>query len=260
MLLHISDIHAQPGRLPRVAEIVETLSPHPRPTHLVVSGDLGHQGNHATLGARFVRELADELGLDPTQIVVCPGNHDIGKDGSGGPSFDAYHREMAKVLRNAERANPTAAKLYSAGDYDFAIFNSAHHLDWRHGHVLMSAIHRLPSKRKSSIGVAVVHHHLLPYDDGDHSHITNTYPLLTYLTSQGYDVLLHGHRHVSTRVRVESMHVIGVGSVNFPPASNINNQFNLISPGQFIRRFRFVADKRSPTGVVGAWVVDEVGW
>src|SRR4051812_48274753 len=98
MLLHISDIHARPGQnLVALADsVAAATAPYGRPSHLVASGDFGFQGQHTTLGARFTRQLADRLGLPPSPVVCCPGNHDI-ESSNGRTSLQTYHREISTL-------------------------------------------------------------------------------------------------------------------------------------------------------------------
>jgi hypothetical protein len=261
MLLHISDIHARPGQaLMNLAdEIAMAVASFQRPTYLVASGDFGFRGLHVALGARFVRLLADRIRLSSDDILCCPGNHDIGSEAAGIPSLSSYHGEIARLLRDATRAEPRPAQVYRRGDYEFLLLNSAHLLDWQKGHVDMRALQGLPIS-DAAIKIAIVHHHCIPFEEADRSHISNAYPLLTYLVNRGYVALLHGHRHLAMTLRVSALRVIGVGSINYEPTANVNNQFNLLSPGQFIRRFRFVADAASKAGPDGTWVSTEEPW
>jgi predicted phosphodiesterase len=259
MLLHISDVHAQAGEPTDklVKGILAAIEPYTRPSYLIVSGDLGNRGQHIALGVRLVRMIAAGLDIPPTNIISCPGNHDIGHQPNRAPTFQDYHREVSTLLRDADRAAPTAANMYTSGDYDFLTLNSAHRLDWRSGHVDIDALLKVRHRRPDSLGIVVVHHHLIPYDEGDTSEIANAYPVVRYLVENGYTLLLHGHRHVSVRLRIDSLEVVGAGTLNLKPQSNINNQFNLISPGRVLYRFRFTGDVDNRDGSIGAWVPTE---
>jgi 3',5'-cyclic AMP phosphodiesterase CpdA len=124
----------------------------------------------------------------------------------------------------------------------------------------MPAVHRLTVQRGSTQKIAVVHHHCIPFDETDPSHIANAYSLLTYLEAHGFSALLHGHRHIAMTLRLQTLRIVGVGSVNYPPTTNINNQFNLIEPGKQILRFRFIADAPSASGKDGDWVCRKDDW
>jgi predicted phosphodiesterase len=262
MFLQISDIHARPGQdlVGLVDGIAAAVSPHGRPSYIIGCVDFGLQGQHANLGARFVRQLADRLGVTPARIICCPGNHDIETASSGQRSFQTYHREITGVLQDAARAQPGAAGIYQHDGTAFLVLNSAHLLDWARGHIDMSAVHRLTMKVSTALRIAVVHHHCIPIDETDASHIANAYPLLCYLEAHGFHALLHGHRHMAIALRLNGLRIVGVGSVNYPPAANINNQFNLIEPGRRLLRFRFIADAPSARGTQGDWVCEEDSW
>jgi 3',5'-cyclic AMP phosphodiesterase CpdA len=261
MLLHISDIHARPGQnLVALADsVAAAIAPYGQPTHLVASGDFGFQGQHAALGARFARLQAERLSLSPSRVVCCPGNHDI-ELSDGRTSLQTYHREIAGLLQDAGRADPTAASIYSNEGIDFLVLNSAHLLEWSHGHVDLSAIQRLNLRSRTGTGVAVVHHHCIPFDESDPSHISNAHPLLNLLEANGFHALLHGHRHMSMTLRLNTLRIVGVGSVNYPPVPNINNQFNLIEVGKYLLRFRFIGDVQSKHGIQGSWVGEKEDW
>jgi 3',5'-cyclic AMP phosphodiesterase CpdA len=262
MLLQISDMHARPGQdlVGLVDGIAAAVSPYGRPSHVIGCGDFGFQGRHTDLGARFMRQLADRLGVKPPQIVCCPGNHDIETVPNGEKSFQTYHREMTGLLQDAARAQPVAANIYEHDGTAFLVLNSAHLLDWAHGHIEMSAVKRLTMKGDATLRIAVVHHHCIPFDEADPSHIANAYPLLTYLEAHGFHALLHGHRHMAMTLRLHTLRIVGVGSVNYPPAANINNQFNLIEPGERLLRFRFIGDAQSAKGAQGDWVCQKDSW
>jgi predicted phosphodiesterase len=262
MFLQLSDIHARPGQnlVGLVDGISAAVSPYGRPSHVIGCGDFGFQGRHADLGARFVRQLTDRLGVTPSQIVCCPGNHDIETASNGQNSFHTYHREITRLLQNAARAQPVAASIYEHDDTAFLVLNSAHLLDWTHGHIDMNAVHRLTMEAGAKRRIAVVHHHCIPFDETDASHIANAYPLLTYLEAHGFDALLHGHRHMEMTLRLHTLRIVGVGSVNYPPAANINNQFNLIEPDKRLLQFRFIGDAQSAKGTQGDWVCREDSW
>ena len=206
-----------------------------------------------------MRQLAERLAVAPSRIICCPGNHDI-ETSNGRNSFQTYHREISGLIQDAGRAEPTAASIYRHDGIDFLILNSAHLLEWSHGHLDIGAIQRLSSKLGDGLRIAVVHHHCIPYDEADRSHITNAYQLVSYLDANGFHALLHGHRHMAMTMRLGGLRIIGVGSVNYPPTANINNQFNLIEPGRILVRFRFIGDVQSATGSSGSWVCREDQW
>jgi predicted phosphodiesterase len=262
MLLHVSDIHARPGPdLATLAEsIAKAVAPYGCPSHLVASGDFGFQGQHTNMGARFVRQLADRVGVAPAHIVCCPGNHDIAPNANGKPTMEAYHKEISTLLKDAGRAEPVRARLYEDGAATFLVLNSAYLMNWRYGHIDTAAVQGINLPEKSDFRIAVVHHHCIPFEDEDRSHISNAYPLLTYLEKHRFDALLHGHRHMAMTLRLHTLHVIGAGSINYPPTANLNNQFTLIEPGKSVRRFRFIADITSATGGHGDWVCQQESW
>jgi predicted MPP superfamily phosphohydrolase len=260
LILHISDIHARGGqRLTTLAKsIARAITPHGEPSHIVASGDFGFQGHSIGSGVQFIRELAEYVHVSPNNIVCCPGNHDLQSDPQGTVSLRDYHREISRLLQNSDRSNPLAAMTFRQGDIQFLVLNSAYLLDWRAGQVDMGSVNKL-REDLAETKIAVVHHHCIPYDETDLSHIANSYPLLVYLEQNGYHALLHGHRHMAMTIRLNTMRVFGVGSVNFEPEKNMNNQFNLLYPGKRVLRFRFIGDSYGSTGM-GEWRPEDLSW
>lgn len=257
-ILHISDLHAHGGNPRRslVGEIAESVRDAELST-LVVSGDFGHQGSGHQAAARWVADLAGELGVQRNRIVCCPGNHDLRIGGV--PSFNDYTRAVAELTGRASRAQPDPAMYYEIDGIGFLVLNTVYHLDHSYGLVLVEEIQRvLAANESASPIVCVMHHHFIPQRQSDRSAVANAYDLLTTLAEYPVVGLLHGHRHMAMTVRIGEIRAVGVGSVSFEPERNVNNQFNVIEVGAGVERFRLIEDS---TGVAAnRWVPTYEPW
>jgi 3',5'-cyclic AMP phosphodiesterase CpdA len=245
VLLHVSDIHAAAGQMRKelAHEIAVAARTQATPTHLVASGDLGLKGCGSKYAADLLRLLAQNLNIPETRIVVCPGNHEV-QTSTSPPTFSEYKEAVYSLTHNTALAAAQPCTVYAEGDTDFLVLNSAFHLGWQHGEVdVNSMLGKVSDLRDGSWRVAVVHHHLIPYSKDDQSQINNAYPLLCFLIENGFHLVLHGHRHVAMRLLVgANTRVVGVGSLNYPPESNFNNQFNILEVGKTVHRFRLIRD------------------
>src|SRR3989442_2979244 len=261
-LLHISDIHPVAGQdLGALADDIHSaVGNHFEIGFLVVSGDLGCQGRNQELAARFITRLARKFGIGSESIICVPGNHDLQLNQPHSP-FELYSQAVFKVVGDAARAQAQNASRYLSGKNEFLLLNSAFHLTKDYGRVDCKALRGLlDSSSDSSTRIAVVHHHPIPVEDPDRSSIVNAYELLRLISDAGYDVLLHGHRHMAMSLHIGTKTLLaGVGSVNFTPKKNINNQFNVIDVGKKVARFRYQADS-TKAGRVGRWELEEEPW
>ena len=262
-VLHVSDIHPTlSDNLMQLAhEISQAVDSNGCvPTHIVASGDLGLKGTNQEESARFLVTLAEDLKLDRDRIVCVPGNHDVERENLSNP-FHNYERALYTITGDSTRTAALAATSYRNGDAEFVLVNSAYHLDIAFGKVDCDALRRTVQRLSSdATKIVVVHHNSIPVDEGDPSTIKNAYEFLTIVSSTGCEVLLHGHQHASLSLTVGSQtKLVGVGTVNFLPARNVNNQFNIVEVGKRVIRFRFHADSSTARGV-GNWDCEDLGW
>jgi predicted phosphodiesterase len=260
-ILHISDIHPQPGDdLKQLASTIAHAVAQFGIGCLVVSGDLGFQGKHHEAAGQWLRHLAEIIGVPLERVVCVPGNHDVDKSRPHDP-FREYSRGLFQLYANSDRTVVRAADLYICEDWEFLLINSAYHLDTDYGKVDSEAIRRvLPDRPKNPKRVAVVHHNPIPVVESDRSTIVNAYGFLKQISEAGYEVLLHGHQHLAMSLSVgTATRLVGVGSINFPPWENTNNQFNVLELGKRIVRFRLHADSVSPSHM-GNWDGHEEQW
>ncbi|MBB5341448.1 metallophosphoesterase family protein [Tunturiibacter gelidoferens] len=262
-LLHLSDIHpASSDNLTKLAHEISSAVRRSKcsPTYLVASGDLGLKGNNQQESAKFLLTLASDLGLGPTQIVCVPGNHDIERDNKKNP-FQNYSKAIYAITKNSARTVVSPVTLYPVESVEFVLINSAYHLDTTFGRVDCDALRKVMGDLSANtLKIVVVHHNLIPVEEKDRSTIVNAYEFLTIVSSVGCEVVLHGHQHTSLSLIVgSSTKLVGVGTVKFAPATNVNNQFNLIDIGKRVVRFRYHADSSTSRGF-GNWDPEEIPW
>jgi predicted phosphodiesterase len=254
-LLHVSDIHPQvTDDLTQLAVGISNavVAYRSTPYYLVASGDLGLKGSNHRLAGDFLRQVADRLGIPRGNIVCVPGNHDIQTDRLNSP-FQEYSQAVYRATGDSRLTRVERASVHKSGEIEFLLINSAYHLDPGFGMVDCGAVRSaISSLSPDSTRIAVVHHHQIPIEANDRSTIVNAYELLTILSSNGFAAVLHGHQHVSLSMTIGPTKLIGVGTLNFPPGRNINNQFNLVDIGSRVTRFFYHADSSTSTGF-GNW-------
>jgi 3',5'-cyclic AMP phosphodiesterase CpdA len=262
-LLHVSDIH--PTTSDNLTQLAHEISSAVRtgncsPTHIVASGDLGLKGNNQKESARFLLTLAADLGLSSTQIVCVPGNHDVEKNNSRAP-FEGYSRAVYTVTGDSTRTVVHPASVHRHERVEFVLINSAYHLDTTFGKVDCDALRRvIRDLSADTVKIVVVHHHLIPVAENDRSTVVNAHEFLTLVSSIGCEVVLHGHQHTSLSLTLRGgTKLVGVGTVNFAPARNINNQFNVVEVGRRVLRFRYHSDSSTSQGF-GNWDQEELPW
>lgn len=260
-ILHISDIHPRPGdNLSRLAEgMLDVLKPF-RVDFLVASGDLGYQGQNHQTATQWMRQLAEMINVPKERRICVPGNHDVDKSHLDA-AFGCYSRSLLELFENSDRTVVRSAQLYVCDDHEFLLVNSAFHLDTAYGMVDCDAIRGvLRDRQQVSKRVVVVHHNPISVAKSDSSTIVNAYEFLRVVSDADYDVVLHGHQHIAMSLRVgKKTRLAGVGSVNFKPWLNTNNQFNIVEIDSRVVRFRFHADSTSGSRM-GNWDAHPEPW
>jgi|SRR5882724_7818025 len=263
-ILHISDIHPRSGdNLGRLAEAIASAAKDFKVGFLVASGDLGYQGQNQEIAARWLRKLADMIRVPKERIICVPGNHDVEKgrlERLENP-FSSYSQALFQLLEDSKRIGADAVSSYVCDDHEFLLVNSAHHLNTDYGMVDCEAVKRVLSDQPpASRKIAVVHHNPISVIESDRSTIVNAYEFLRLISGAGYDVLVHGHQHIAMSLQVgHKTRLAGVGSINFRPWPNTNNQFNIVEIGKRVVRFCFHADSTSASGM-GNWDGKEEAW
>ncbi|MBN1210714.1 MAG: metallophosphoesterase [Myxococcaceae bacterium] len=196
-LAHLSDLHLDlsPSSDAEARALVEALLAE-RVDHVVVTGDLTHQGGRAEF--RRFRELFAPL-LDTERLTFIPGNHDR-------PGDDVVGQWMkGRKVCTVEREGLYLVCVDSTGPHNRSYFASHGELSPAVLDAVDTAVCAAP---REALTVILLHHHVLPLPEESLPERLATrlgWPhaaelaLGTELVSrvQGRcDLILHGHRHV----------------------------------------------------------------
>lgn len=240
-ILHLSDLHfGNPNAHLRHSDVVKALdtllSKIVAPaSFLIISGDIIFQGQpHGYAEAiEAIESAIERRKLNRSNILICPGNHDIVKEPSGSLYFTSFDEWSARVRGDKKctfAGKP--ARLISNDTGDFLLLNTAYHSDHKMGLVDLITVSRLleelPAQDVSApqrLRVAIAHHHMIPVLSGDTSTTQNAYLLIELLEKHGFSALLHGHQHAMLNLQVgqRGMVLSGVGSFGYSTAGYINS-------------------------------------
>lgn len=217
-LAHLSDLHLDlsPESAAAAQALVDALLAE-HVDHVVVTGDLTHQGAHAEY-LLFLDTFAPLL--DTGRITYIPGNHDRTGDDTGG------HWMEGRKVRTAEAEGLYLVCVDSTGLHNRNYFASYGELTYAELDAVDTALSLAPRKALVSV---LLHHHVLPLPE-------ETFPerLATRLgwphaaelalgadlvtrTRGRCDLILHGHRHLPHAFDVgaaqgRNLHVFNSGS------------------------------------------------
>ncbi|WP_224249460.1 metallophosphoesterase family protein [Hyalangium gracile] len=197
-LAHLSDLHLDlsPSSDSAARALVATLLAE-RVDHVVVTGDLTHQGASAEF--RRFREIFSPL-LDTARLTFIPGNHDR-------PGDDVVRRWMkGRKVCTVEREGLYLVCVDSTGPQNRrSIFAS-------HGTLTSAALEAvdtaLAAAPREALTAILLHHHVLPLPEESlperlatrmgwpHAAELALGPRLVSRVQGRCDLILHGHRHV----------------------------------------------------------------
>lgn len=248
-ILHLSDLHfgkghhfalgdASPDSRPKLADAViaalqqESIADIDR---VVISGDLfdadqSKDLHHATDG---IKELVDELGIDPGRVLCVPGNHDLTWDLDFKTKKFRFYDEAVRSIGAVGLTDDMPCVAICDGDrrpLAFVLLNSCRietqqlaGLGEIGNKQLNDVASRLQAEHVSADThtiVAVMHHHLLPivaheeklYDPKGAAHdtvrpslVVDAVKVLQRLAEIGVPLVLHGHQHHSAILRYEDV-------------------------------------------------------
>jgi 3',5'-cyclic AMP phosphodiesterase CpdA len=184
--------------------------------HVAVTGDLVN----FSLPAEYERAgaLLATLG-PPRDVTVIPGNHDIyvrgtetapnafwgdymrGDDGVGGFPFLRRRGDIALIALSS--ALPTAPLLATG----------------RLGQPQLTRLSELLDRTRDSFRVVLIHHPPVTPPARHLRRLVDAADLLRVLAERGAELLLHGHDHCSSVVRLEGPDRSGIPAVGVPSAS-----------------------------------------
>jgi 3',5'-cyclic AMP phosphodiesterase CpdA len=202
------------------------------PDLVVISGDIGWSAIAADYAAatEFLAQLRTRWAGTP--FVIVAGNHDVDQTETDGENAQepfrtwlqsAFPDESDFLLRDAdlrprEQLMTVRTLKLPGGDVVVVVgVNSAAHLNgtaktpvYVRPEVLKAASTRLQTTPADALRIFVLHHHLLPFaephwqdtmdthdlpDKPDPTIVGNSARLQTWLSENGFHVVLHGHKH-----------------------------------------------------------------
>lgn len=233
-LVHLSDIHfaaQDPSIPPEVAlsAASKAIEEHLEGDRLVllISGDITTRGKASgfTDAAYYITEtLVEKHGFE--KILVCPGNHDI--TAAHDRSFADFNRFAFHITNDPNQSWNAKEKVrtVTSGSYRFILANTSHHGDHSFGDTPLEDIKAHIASPTDKHTILVTHHSPISSRYGGNG-LTDSYELLRVASDNEITALLHGDVHSDHILTIGSSGTIvsGVGSLGFPPARNMNNQF-----------------------------------
>lgn len=236
--------------------------------YLILPGDVtdSAEPDEVKIASDFVGQACAALEVKPESVVFVPGNHDV--------DWNVFNSTDTTGIRRAQRYDPIRSALFrfnaivargngcvfdaphftvwSTPDLLVVGYNSSHHdepkkfhhglIDTTHIEEMRQTISNLPVA-KDQLRLFLIHHHLLQYDDPtpespDVSIMVNAEQLQSLVRELGFDLLVHGHRHLP-RFTTHSLNgspevaILCSGSLSVEIdtrwTGTISNQFHLIT-------------------------------
>jgi 3',5'-cyclic AMP phosphodiesterase CpdA len=192
--LHLSDLHRGANESPETDGALAELVAELEPVVVIVTGDLANRGRADEL--RRARALLDALGAP---WLAVPGNHDLPY------TLPARVTAPGHVF---EREIGPREPLFSSPDIVVQGLNSTR--PWRHqgGRLPAGAVERaaaaFAAAPRGALRVVALHHHLAgsPWRALRKVPLKHRDAVLDGLSAAGADVVLGGHIHQSTTVRL----------------------------------------------------------
>jgi len=254
-IIHISDTHfGDPsptfdrGSIKRA--LIKQINEIDEEKILVISGDITYKASQQGYrdAERFFSEVIGSCKISRSNIVACPGNHDIASDGEPFKEFDRFIYTLRRD--NAIEFANNSSVLLTIQDTCFLLVNSASHLDHRYGNIPDSTFSLLDKEistlKHCSRRVAITHHHLIGQELNDTSTTRNAYRFLYNLDQASFNYVLHGHQHSKLDL------VVGQNKIRILSARSMSYHGRGYSNGITI------IDLESGTATPVIWTPDEV--
>jgi 3',5'-cyclic AMP phosphodiesterase CpdA len=235
-IFHLSDTHfGNDGATHSLPQLVGALNQFKddfvRPdTYLVISGDVTYRGrpDGYSQAVSFVTQTWLAHGGRRENFITCPGNHDLCAG-----SFDAFDSFVYAIRKNNSLSfKKNAAVLLSNDGTVFLSINSAHHLETGFGFVDIDQLSLLLQSNFQEIAaatrrVAIIHHHLIGVFKEDASTVRNAAALIWLLNKYEFEVVLHGHQHQKSELKVGAVgvEIFSARSFSFPTVGGLNGMF-----------------------------------
>lgn len=220
--------------------------------YLICPGDITNRVDKQGLVSGFTYLLEIQEALKAKKLFCTPGNHDV-------DSRDIHNlSESNEILKSLHKKYPFEDEeikqsfwsenfcIYENEETEFLLFNSTfNHTSKEKAlkaiipEVTLSKIEERIEQTKESgkVKVFVCHHHpflfantdTVKYKDGDY--LENGDKLLETLKKGGYNLVIHGHKHIPRYRYHNGVHIFAAGSFSSLEniaESNANNAFHII--------------------------------
>ncbi|WP_131107509.1 metallophosphoesterase [Pseudomonas sp. Sample_10] len=233
---------------------IDKINNEPGDKVLIISGDITYKGRPQGYdeASEFFSSVIIECGISRSNVIACPGNHDILPD----ITFNKFDKFIYSLRRDdifsASQKNESTIEI---GDTIFVTSNSSYHLDHKYGLIPDSTIEKLFAQRERILQfdhkIFITHHHLINQRDGDLSTIRNTHKLLHTLDQLQFDYVLHGHQHSSSDLSFgeRGTKILSGRSLNFHDKGYHNGFSTIAKETGTIKRFIATPDE-DPTKLI----------
>lgn len=253
-IIHISDTHfGDPNPTYDIEKIknllIKEINKIEGERVLAISGDITFKGSQEgyDLASDFFKEIIAKCNIKRSNIIACPGNHDIIRDR---PHFSNFDNFIYSLRRDNEISfNSHSSKILPIGNTAFVLINSAHHFEHTYGLIPQDALELLEKNKENLVNfetrIIITHHHLLGLQEKDTSTTRNSYTFLHLLDQLNFNYILHGHQHSkfdlpigNSMMRISSARSLSYHDRGFNNGMNIINtengdiKFLIISPDE----------------------------
>ncbi|MCV4270454.1 metallophosphoesterase family protein [Pseudomonas capsici] len=217
---------------------------------LIISGDITYKSSQQGYrdAERFFSEVIDACKISRSNIVSCPGNHDIASSGEPFKEFDRFIYTLRRD--NAIEFAKNSSSLLTIHDICFLLVNSAAHLDHRYGIIPDSVFSLLDQNtttlQRCTSKIAITHHHLIGQELNDTSTTRNSYRFLYHLDQLGFNYILHGHQHSKLDL------VVGQNKIRILSARSMSYH------GRGLNNGITIVDLESGAATPVIWTADEI--
>jgi len=246
VIAHISDLHFPHWRGDALQHLKDYLKKK-KPLLILVTGDLTDNPNPLQQWRlkRHLNELVESCQEDSSHkshLVVVPGNHDYAMLGNWNLGLSPLSRSSFRyIFRDYRprliRIHIKATDLYV---YIFCFNSNPYVARWAKGAISRRQLrwfekkaHALRSAHKerfeSAYKIAILHHHPLPIPFSEELEkfliLNNAGELLRHLAQCKIDLVLHGHKHLST-----------ISSLNMGTSSGTTRKIFVVSSGTTLKK------------------------
>lgn len=234
-IIHLSDIHfGNPGSTfssnimsKELAKFINNIKGDD--VVFIISGDITYKGCKEGYqeAKSFLNYLLSNSRLKNKNVIACPGNHDITKNG-----FQEFNALLYGIRKDRKmNFSELGVKVIEFSEIVFFVVNTSYHLDSKFGLVDADVLNEnMEDKFQGKTRLAVFHHHLLNVFDQDVSAIRNAYGFVKWLEQNNVLYAFHGHQHVDQEYSLGSncMKTYSARSGNFSERGYMN-AFNYYS-------------------------------